>query len=729
MLKYLGAAPVRAQLEGLAEARVTFNYLGQFDQSFDEASLFAPAQENGGHGRAAGAPLENWLSVGGQVYEGELCLSFDYSRQMYKDETIEALARDYQAEIEAIVAHCLDDEAGGLTPSDVPLARLTQAQLDALPVPAREIEDVYPLSPMQQGMLFHALHTPEAGHYLNQLSVPVEGLDVARFKQAFAFVIARHAILRTSFVWDGDIPAPLQIVRKNVPLPVVELDWRDRTSTPQDIENLAIVERSQGFDLTQAPLQQMIVVRLDDSHAHLIWTHHHLLMDGWSTAREIEDVFAYYLGEPMLPASDRYRDYIAWLQQQDKLASERFWKEKLQTLDEPTLLVDTLSGGHRNRNTPKPDVPDTPQTKHAQAHARLSFEATLRLTRFSQHERVTLNTLVQGAWLLLLHRYCGQSAVAFGATVAGRPADLPGSEDMLGLFINTLPVIQNLRPEQLVGAWLRELQDYNLALREHEHVPLYDIQRWAGRPGQALFNSIIVFENYPIDQALRQRSSAILQFGEIGSVNPNNYALTVNVEVLEALHCTFVYKKELFEQQIIERLIDHWNQLLDGIAADASRPLADLELLTQDERAQIDAWSRGEDVPAASSCLHQLIEARVREQPDATAVIYEDASLTYRELNARANQLARYLRTLGVGPDVLVGLAVERSLEMVIGLLAILKAGGAYVPLDPSYPQERLAYMIEDAGLDLVLTQERLLVDLTRAQVQSNLPFANRKCS
>jgi non-ribosomal peptide synthase protein (TIGR01720 family) len=247
VLKHLCGADVRASLEGLSKPRVTFNYLGQFDQSFDAASLFVPVEEAGGRGRDPQAPMSNWLSIDGQVYDGELSLTFAYSRQMYAAETIEALARDYRSELETIIAHCLEDASGGLTPSDVPLAGLTQAQLDGLPVPAREIEDIYPLSPMQQGMLFHALHDPKAGHYVNQLSVSIEGLDLEKFRSAVAFVIARHAILRTSFVWEGDVPHPLQIVHKAVALPIVELDWRGRLVGAEELDNLAIVERAQGF--------------------------------------------------------------------------------------------------------------------------------------------------------------------------------------------------------------------------------------------------------------------------------------------------------------------------------------------------------------------------------------------------------------------------------------------------------------------------------------------------
>ncbi len=247
VLKFLSEDSWRSQLDGLAVPRVTFNYLGQFDNSFAPDVLFVPAQEAAGAGRDPNGRLAAWLSVDGQVYDGELRLSFTYSRRMYEPATVETLARMYQKELEALIGHCADERVGGLTPSDVPLARLSQAQLDALPLQAREIEDVYPLSPMQQGILFHTLHNPQAGHYVNQLSIPVEGLDLERFTTAWQVVIARHAILRTRFIWEGDLPGPLQIVHKTVPSGIVELDWRDRFVSAVELRALAAAERARGI--------------------------------------------------------------------------------------------------------------------------------------------------------------------------------------------------------------------------------------------------------------------------------------------------------------------------------------------------------------------------------------------------------------------------------------------------------------------------------------------------
>lgn len=579
-----------------------------------------------------------------------------------------------------------------LAPGDVPLACLTQSQIDALPIPAGDIEDIYPLSPMQDGLLFHAIHEPEAGHYVNQLRVTIDGLDVPRMRAAWEFTTARHAILRTSFIWDGDIEMPLQVVHKSVTLLIAELDWRDRPD-PGALDDLAVADRKRGFDLVCAPLQRVTLVRLGGQRYHLIWTHHHLLMDGWSTARQIEEIFAHYLGEEPAPAARPYRDYIAWLRRQDRNASERFWKEILGGLDEPTLLADGFGRLHQDAEA----VP----ASHGTIVARVPADQLMQMERFAQRERVTLNTLLQGTLCLLLRTYCGRSTVSFGSTVAGRPADLPGSEGMLGLFINTLPVIHTVKPEQSVGEWLRALQNENLRMREHEHVPLYDIQRWAGHPGQPLFDTILVFENYPLDRALRARSHSRLGIENPVTIEPTHYPLTVVIRTGEGLGVALSYQQAAFDRCRMEQFRAHLLKLLGDLVVSSERPIMQISPFLPEEWSRLTgSWPRGPvDTPDAR-CLHELVEAQARFHPDDIAVMSQDKSLTYGILDARANQLAHYLRIRGVGPDVLVGICIPRSPDMIIGLLAILKAGGAYVPLDPGYPPERLSFMIHDAALN-----------------------------
>ncbi len=360
--------------------------------------------------------------------------------------------------------------------------------------------------------------------------------------------------------------------------------------------------------------------------------------------------------------------------------------------------------------------PHDAQAGHQEIRLSLDSTATQQLEDFAKATRITLNTLLQGAWSLLVARYTGQDSVCFGATVAGRPAELPAAEQLVGPFINTLPVIVSLDPSLRVNEWLRQLQEQNLANREHEHTPLYDIQRWAGQGGQSLFDSLLVFENYPVDAALDQSLPGELAFGELANREQTNYPITLTVFQKETLEFSCGYSRSQLDDSAATMLIQHLVRALEQLSESATQRVGEIEWLSDKERQQIEAWSVNGEGCTRTDPVHRLIEQGVEMTPEATALVFEDQSLSYAELNARANQLAHYLIGLGVKPETRVGIAVGRSIEMVVGLLAILKAGGAYVPLDPDYPAERLAYMVEDSGIELLLTQHHLRDSLPVAE-------------
>ncbi|RZI79125.1 MAG: non-ribosomal peptide synthetase, partial [Pseudomonas sp.] len=403
-------------------------------------SLFAPAAENAGDERDSRAPLGNWLTLNSQVYGGELALSWSFSSEVFDDATVQRLADDYQATLLALIEHCCQLANGGVTPSDFPLAALEQTQLDALPVAPRAIADLYPLAPMQQGMLFHTLYQQASDDYVNQLQVPVQGLDAERFGKAWADAITAHDILRTSFHWQGELSEPVQIVHRQVELPLQVLDGQG-----VDLEALAAAERQACSHFDQAPLLRLLLLELGGDKQHLIYTNHHILMDGWSSSQLMSEVMQRYHGLQPARQPGRYRDYIGWLQRQDSAACESFWRQRLTALDEPTRLAGSLARG-------------TGASGHGEFHHDWDEANSQHLQAFARQQKVTVNTLVQAAWLLLLQRYTGQASVAFGATVAGRPAELPGIEQQVGLFINTLPVIATPQAGQRVGDWLHSVQ-------------------------------------------------------------------------------------------------------------------------------------------------------------------------------------------------------------------------------------------------------------------------------
>ncbi|MCS4251614.1 non-ribosomal peptide synthase/polyketide synthase [Pseudomonas sp. BIGb0164] len=701
-LRYLGTAEAQQALAALPRPRITFNYLGQFDASFDSAEqegLFVPSGDASGAEQSPDAPLGNWLELNGQVYGGELKLNWSFSREMFAEATVQRLADDYATELKALIDHCCESAHQGVTPSDFPLARLSQDQLDGLALNVAEVEDLYPLSPMQQGMLFQSLYGEGSGDYINQMRIDVQGLDVARFNQAWQAAVDRHEILRSGFLWQAELEQPLQVVHKQVRMPFETLDWQQRADLDEALEALAASARTQGFVLEQAPLLSLSVVRTGASSHHIIYTNHHILMDGWSGSQLFGEVLQQYAGESLPAPAGRYRDYIAWLQAQDKSVSEAFWKDQLKHLQQPTRLAHGAQGDGAEANGEHRLSLDAAQTEH--------------LKVFAQRNKVTLNTLVQGAWLLLLAHHTGQATVAFGATVAGRPTELRGIEQQVGLFINTLPVVATPDAQLPVSQWLQQVQAQNVRLREQEHTPLFEIQRWAALGGEALFDSILVFENYPVSEALEQSAPSGLRFGAVQSLEQTHYPLTVLLAIGDTLGLEFNYDRHSFSAAHIQRLAEHFVQLLHAMASDESQRLAALPSLPSAEReVVVKAWNATAQTYPLDQGVHQLIEAQVVRTPNAPALAFAGQALSYAQLNARANRLAHRLIAAGVGPDVLVGLAVERSMEMVVGLLAVLKAGGAYVPLDPEYPRDRLAYMLQDSGVQLLLTQAHLLAQL-----------------
>ena len=698
VLRYLADPQTSTALAALPQPRITFNYLGQFDRQFDEAALFVPSSEGSGAAQDPSAPLVNWLTVEGQVYGGELSMSWGFSREMFDTATIQQLVDQYAAELNGVIEHCCTLEAPQATPSDFPLARITQAQLDALPVAAGQLDDLYPLSPMQQGLLFHTLYEQAAGEYINQLRVDVQGIEPERFRAAWQATVDAQDILRTGFIWQGELQQPVQIVHEQVQLPFTVLDWRERGDQVQALSELAAAERQQGFDLSQAPLLRLVLVQTAAAGWHLIYTHHHILMDGWSNSQLLGEVLQRYSGRAPMSSVGRYRDYIGWLQRQDAQLSQDFWSEPLASLQEPTRLALMVSGNET-------------LSGHGDHFQTLEAARTQGLEAFARQQKVTLNTLVQAAWLLLLQRYTGHEAVAFGATVAGRPADLPGIEQTVGLFINTLPVIGTPRPDQSVGNWLQAVQAQNLSLREFEHTPLADIQRWAGQGGEALFDNILVFENYPIAQALQQGAEQGVVFGEVANLEQTHYPLSVAVTLGQTLALHYSFDRAHFSTPAIERISAHLLQLLEQFAESAERNLGEIALASAAELAQQQANNQPQPYPV-NVAVHQRIAELAAQRPERPAVIFAGQRFSYGDIDRRANQLAHALIARGVRPETRVGVALPRSEGVIVALLAVLKAGGAYVPLDTSYPRERLAYLIEDSGLALLLTDSCVSVQL-----------------
>ncbi|CAH0352358.1 non-ribosomal peptide synthetase [Aquabacterium sp. CECT 9606] len=627
-------------------------------------------------------------------------------RQMFERQRIIDLAQVVQREEDqahASVAHQATPRAIGRL-SDHLSAELIQR----LALSEADIEDAYPLSPTQEGMLFHTIESAGSGLYVNQRSLDVQGLDPRRLESAWRAMVQRHPILRTAFIWQPGMERAVQIVRRRADAAITsltQLDWRGQADVPARLAALADEELKRGFDLLAPPLSRVTLVRLDENRHQLIWTEHHMLLDGWGEARLMGEWLQSYAGEALPDAGPGYGDYVRWLQAQDASATEAFWRHTLRDAEGATLLAEAARA---------------PQgaTGYGKIYSRLSAAQTQALKAFARQARVTINTVVQAAWALSLQRFTGKSTVVFGATVAGRPPSLNGSQDMLGLFINTIPVPVRHRASQPLGEHLRELQTLNLQLREYEHTALADIQRWQGSSGRPLFDSILVFENHPIAEALLDTERLGLRFGEVATQSLTGYAMDLQVMVQDTLEIEYCYSKRELPDSMATDLRAQMESLLAQFAHDGEqRRLGELAWLPREEQQALlalgcDAQARPAVPSPAQRLVHQHIEHHAATRPEDIALRMGEATMSYAELNARANHLAHQLRQQGVTWEHRVGVALDRSFDMIVALLAVLKAGAAYVPMDPDYPVDRLAFMVQDSGLSLLITQTSVLPKL-----------------
>lgn len=570
----------------------------------------------------------------------------------------------------------------------------------------KNIVDFYPLSPMQQGMWFHSLAAPESGVYVEQMSCTLVGdLDTAAFQRAWEQIIVRHPVLRTGVI-GVELKEPVQVVQRQVGLPLAQQDWRGLSLTEQAswLQTFLARERRQGFDLSQPPLMRLALLRTADNEHRFVWTYHHILLDGWSLPILLGELFSLYealrQGHILdLPARRPYRDYIAWLRTQDMDQARSFWQHTLAGFTTPVPLV---------IDRPIPDSDRQPCYKELEIQ--LPEDTTAVLQSLARQHQLTLNTFVQGAWALLLHRYSGVDDILFGATVSGRPPSLAGSEEMVGLFINTLPVRLRIPTGETVLDWLKSVQAQQVELRRYEYSPLVEIQRWSEVPRDLpLFESILVFENYPMETAVATAAGS-LTLSDIASAEQTNYPLTLVAGVAETLHLRLLYDDGRFTAGAIQRMLGHLRTLLAGMATVPEGPLVDLPLLTPAEEEQLLLmWNDTAVAQPTDRCVHELVADMARQEPNATAIVFGEITLSYAELNGRANQIAHFLQKQGVGLETIVGICLPRCPEMIVIALAALKAGGAYLPLDTTYPAERLAFMLEDASPMVLFTQEEMV--------------------
>ena len=698
VLRYLGSASTQRRLSELPRSEVSFNYLGQFDQLLPEAAAFQLAPEPTGPAQSPRARRRHLIEITGLVLDGELRVEWRYSPGAHRRASIEQLASSFIGSLREAIDYSNEPGLRALTLSDFPLASVGQEALEHLAAQYPDMQDVYPVTATQHGMLFHYLLNPDDSLYCELFTYRLTGaLDIDALKDAWRRIIERHEILRSVFVWQG-VQEPVQVVRRHLDPSWVVHDWRAATADEQGVQlgELLAREERQRFDLALGPLMRMTVVRLADGEAQFVLAFQHVLLDGWSLAIVLRDVGELYEAARAgrtctLAPTSAYGTYIGWLRQKDHSQTRAYWRAVLGDFSSPTPLgIDRPAGG--------------PPSSREQT-VRVSEESTAELRQWARSHKITLNTLLLGVWAYVLSRYSGEEDVVFGETVSGRPPDLPGAASIMGLFINTVPFRVRVPRSQTVVTWLRDLQDAQLAQGEHQHLPLVEITRCSGvGPDVPLFESMFVLENYPVDRVPAESGQTLIGHSAEARHRSNYPLALVASPGRHQLLLRAIYDGRRFDDEVITRLLEHVKTVIEAVAKGPNQRVGDLALLTAGERRELVETRNATKVGYPAAALGELFEAQVRARPGVVAVECGAVRLSYAEVNRRANQVAHALRRAGVGLETRVGVWGERSVELVVALVGIVKAGGAYVALDPASPVARLAGVVADAGLEVVVT-------------------------
>jgi len=658
---------------------ILFNYLGLFDEQLAPIAPFTLAREDSGLSRHPENRRFFQLEITGLVIQGKLQIRFGYSTALHRRETIQWLVDSYQQQLRKLLDTSQEYK---WTPGDFPLAGLNGEELAIALRGTTDVEDIYPLAPVQEGILFHSNYETASDVYLQQVTGEIRGsLDVDAFRTAWEKCINRHSSLRASFIWQ-DLPRPLQRIHQQVNLPFIYHDWR-HLDTASEWAVLLATDRHHSLATDVAPLMRLTLVRTQEEQWQFIWTHHHLLLDGWSLPLVFQDVIAFYQGQN-LPQPPLYRDFILWLSQQLPQSAASFWHQEL------AGQLEVTSFGLKTKSTAYQILQTT-----------LPPEIFTQLQTYAQRYQVTLNTLIQGAWGILLSKYSGSDEVVFGMTVSGRPPELSGFGAMVGLFINTLPLRLKLDPATPLKQWLQEVRDRISAINQYSFCPLVEIQGWSDIPrGQGLFESIVVYENYPVAESLRENPGE-LEINSVQAWEKNHYPITLYVLPGEDLTLKVAYGEQVGGVRERELLLDNLVQVLTTLVQAEPNYLGEIGLGGYGEREYSPS-----PVTDYQLTIHQLFTQQATQTPDAPAVRMEEDWLTYGELERRSNQLANVLWELGVKGETIVAVCLERHAGLLITLLGILKAGAAYLPLAPTLPSDRLVWMLTDSGAEFIVTEE-----------------------
>ncbi|UCH95647.1 MAG: amino acid adenylation domain-containing protein, partial [Candidatus Aminicenantes bacterium] len=745
ILKYLTPADKKDGFAPGQNPGISFNYLGEFGSigQDHQENIFRVSPMRTGN--QFSPDLEQWytININGIIAQSQLVLSFSYNKYQYKPDTIAGLLDSCKIHLLNIISHCVKKERQELTPSDLTYPHLSIDQLEAFTHQLGDIEDIYEITPMQAGMLFHALKDEESPAYVEQMVFSIKGnIDKNLLQKSFNLLVERYDILRTLFYYE-QVDQPIQIVLKHRHSDIyfeeikhLPPDTRDRY-----LKEFYLKDRQKGFDLSRDNLIRLLLLKTGENTYQVVLTFHHILMDGWCTGiifNELAQIYNSMLtGEPIkLEPVSQYVDYIKWLKTRDKKEGLEYWQEYLAGYESlPGLTVP----GYKKQEMLKDRDREIKYELEEYVFI-LEKSLTDSLMKIALKNNVTVNTVIQSIWGILLQKYNQTDDVVYGAVVSGRPPELEDVERMLGLFINTVPVRIQSHGKQTFSQLVHQVQQNAALAKSYEYLPLAEIQALSS-PKEELINHIMAFENYPIDTLVKDENKSKnheFKVEDVKTVEQTNYHFNMVISPGKRLLIKFIFNSLVYEKNFVKRISQHFTEIVNQVTANVHISKSEIEIIPEVEKQRVlyEFNEKHGEYPQDRT-IPGLFARQVEQTPDHISVTGMDHGawsmekylkgtrglaplyITYRELNKRSHQLALHLKEKGVKPDTIVGLMVERSIEMIVGILGILKAGGAYLPIDPKNPEERARYMLADCNVGVLLTTPKLKAKV-KAEVEKN---------
>ena len=682
------------------QSQLFFEYFGQFDQDVTRRA-FTLASETVGANLAPGEIREYDWRVSSQVTGDELHVSVAYSKEQYKEETIAAFIEAYQVSLVEMIRFCVDQKNTVLSPSDVGYSTLTIQELDKLQQ-TYPLSDVYPLSPMQEGMLFHSLADTSSNQYFDQMTYHISGeMDIDRVESAMNLLMNRHEVLRTMFLPDR-FERAVQLVLKDRKVDFAHYDVRSEVAagdSEQVIERYKTLDKSRKFDLVRDTLMRLTVLRIAEEEYVFIWSHHHILMDGWCMGILINE-YGYLYGQLVngvdieLPPVRPYANYINWLEDRDGSQSQAYWTHY-------------LAGYENQAGFPKKEgaLPNGLNYELQKSSLTLDEANTSQLKALCAQNGVTPNTIIQAVWGILLGRYNNTADVVFGAVVSGRPGEIIGVEDMVGLFINTIPVRIKVDTADTIGTLLKRLQQEALATEAHHYSPLYDVQQWS-ELGRDLLDHILVFENYPVADEIQGSAldSTNTTIKKVNIFEQDNYDLSLEIQVGTDIRFHLSYNALVYEERQIVKLLEAYEHVLQQLVASPNMKLADISILREsDRKIQLQDFNDSFCAYPENETFPGLFTEAAGRFPERIAVSDATEELTYKELNGLANRIAGFLQAQGLKAGQIIPLVLPRATPLIACMLGVQKAGYVFVAIDVEHPLSRITGIIEDCQAQLVI--------------------------